>query len=606
MSLLRNYKKQKFKNMKKIFILATCLVVLGLLTFELKAQEREIARLNKEAQISMEYNEYNSAMEIYKGLLKSKPNELEYNYQMGVCLLNSASKKEAYTYLKKVSDEKADFKPELPYMLAQSYHAKAEYETAKETYLKAKPMLEKAKSEVAGDAKMKRRAKEKRTADLDNMIKMCDKKIIECDNGIKYSKDPIYATIENLGDGINSVGPDYTPLIPSDTSFMVFTSRRSENVGKRVDYSDNEYFEDVYMAENKNGKFSKAQNITNLNKKYHDAAAALSPDGNLLLIYRDNTKTKGDLYESKRNSKKDMFPEPKKMNKNINSKFQETAACITTDGNTMYFASDRPGGMGGLDIYVVKKEGKDWGTPKNLGAPINTPYDDDAPFLTSDGNTFYFSSKGHDTMGGFDVFRSTKNGDSFGQPENLGTPINGPEDDAHLILTDDGKMGYYVSAEEGGLGDKDIYRLSAPKRTMVKLDKTGLNITAPGLSSKPDIDKPVAKPDFKFLVLFDYDKSNINKPISQESCNSLLKFMQENPSVRVELGGHTCNIGSAAYNQSLSTQRAKAVANYMIERGIDANRVEVKGYNFEKPAYPNTNEKNRTLNRRTEFQILDK
>ncbi len=589
--------------MKKILTLTFFLIFLGL-SYQIKAQDREIARLNKEAQMSMEYNEYNSAMEIYKDLLKSKPNELEYNYQMGVCLLYSSSKKEGFSYLKKVYDQTPDFKPELPYMLAQAYHSKAEYETAKEMYQKAKPVLEKAKSEASA-SKMKRRAKEKRVADLDNMIKMCDKKASECDNGTKYSKEPIYADIENLGGNINSAGPDYTPLIPSDTSFMVFTSRRPENVGKRVDYSDNEYFEDVYMSENKNGKFGKAQNISNLNKKYHDAAAALSSDGNLLLIYRDNTKTKGDLYQSKRNSKKDMFPEPKKMNKNINSKFQETAACITPDGNTMYFASDRPGGMGGLDIYVVKKEGNDWGVPKNMGAPINTSFDDDSPFLTNDGKTFYFSSKGHDTMGGFDIFRSSKEGDTFGQPENLGTPINGPEDDAHLVLTDDGKMGFYVSAEEGGMGDKDIYRLSAPKRTMVKLDKNGLNITPPG-SAKTDVDKPAAKPDFKFLVLFDYDKSNLNKPISQESCNSLLKFMQENPSIRVELGGHTCNIGSAAYNQALSTQRAKAVANYMIERGIDANRVEVKGYNFEKPAYPNSNEKNRTLNRRTEFQILDK
>jgi outer membrane protein OmpA-like peptidoglycan-associated protein len=208
-------------------------------------------------------------------------------------------------------------------------------------------------------------------------------------------------------------------------------------------------------------------------------------------------------------------------------------------------------------------------------------------------------------MGGFDVFKSMKNGDKWGQPENLGIPINGPEDDAHLVLTDDGKAGYYVSAEEGGIGDKDIYRLSAPKRTLVKLDKTGLNLTPPGQSKNVE-PVVVAKPNFKFLVLFDYDKSNLNKPLSKESCDNLLKFMQENPSVRIELGGHTCNIGTAAYNQALSLQRAKAVANYMIERGIDANRIEVKGYNFQKPAYPNTNEKNRSLNRRTEFQILDK
>jgi Tol biopolymer transport system component len=138
---------------------------------------------------------------------------------------------------------------------------------------------------------------------------------------------------------------------------------------------------------------------------------------------------------------------------------------MTADGNTIYFSSNRPGGLGGLDIYVSCKDNKgNWGPATNLGAPVNTSRDDDAPFIHADGQTLYFSSRGHAGMGGYDIYRSSFDGTAgWSQPENLGYPINTAGEDSYFVLSADNKHGYYASAKEGGHGEKDIYLISMPK-----------------------------------------------------------------------------------------------------------------------------------------------
>jgi outer membrane protein OmpA-like peptidoglycan-associated protein/tetratricopeptide (TPR) repeat protein len=564
--------------------------------------EKALARMNRDAQNAMRYGEYATSIGIYDQLLKQQPDNLEYNYQMGVCYLNSNNRKEALKYFQKVYDKNPSQYPTLKYMMAQAYQYQSNFEEAKKNYIAAKTDLEKYKGELAS-AKMKKKEKNKKLAEIDAMIKSCDKKIAECDNGLKLMGEPINANVENLGPGVNTQFPEYTPLLPKDTTFMVFTSRREGTTGNKKDWQDDLFFEDVYKASPSGGKWGGTEQLK-INMKYHDAAAALSSDGKTMYLYRDHPKTKGDLYVTTMDGA-GAWTEPKKLNSNINTKAQETALCLSNDGNTMYFASARPGGMGGLDIYVSKKEGNDWGKAENLGKPINTEYDDDAPFLSLDGKTLYFSSKGHNTMGGYDIFKSPAGGDGkWSDPINLGSPINGPDDDVHLTLTEDNKSGYYVSADESGYGDKDIYTLTAPKLSLLKLDKTGLKITPPGLADSLAMRNKV-KPDFDFLVLYDFDRSYL-RPASKESCDKLLKFLQDNPTIRIEVSGHTCDIGTKEYNQVLSVSRARAVANYLIERGVDANRIDVKGYNFEKPSVPNDSFPNRAKNRRAQFEVLDK
>jgi outer membrane protein OmpA-like peptidoglycan-associated protein len=490
----------------------------------------------------------------------------------------------------------------LEFNLAQAHHYKYNFDEAKSHYEKSKGSYEKLKGEISANPKIKGKEKERKLAEADNLIKWSEKKMQECDNAKAMQAQPINASIENLGSAVNTEFPEYTPILGKDTATLYFTSRRTGTVGDKMDWQDDGYFEDVYSAKASGGKYGGVEAL-NINKKYHDAAAAISSDGKTIYLYHDDRKTKGDLYTAQWDENTKQWGEAKKLNDNINSKYQETSLCLSPDGNTMYFASDRPGGLGGLDIYKSQKEGNDWGKPVNVGEPINTPYDEDAPYVSLDNKTLYFSSIGHNTAGGFDLFKSAAEGDKWGKPENMGYPINSPEDDVHLTLTEDNKKAFYVSADEAGFGDKDIYVIAAPKMTLNKLDKNGLTITPP----RPKIDTTAKIPPFnsEFQVLYDFDRSFL-RPKSVTSCNNLLKYMQDNPDLRIELSGHTCDVGSKPYNQVLSEQRAKAVANYLIERGVDANRIEVKGYNFETPAVPNDGEPNRRLNRRAEFKVLDK
>ncbi len=580
--------------MKKIPYLFLLLIVLIPLGVSAQNSEKALAR---DAAITMKYNEYSTAIELYNQLLKSNPDNLEYNYQIGVCYLNSSKKRMALPKLQKVYEANPTYNTDLEFMLAEAYQVNGKFAEGKEHYEKAVGAYEREKSSIA-DSKMKEKERTQKLATNEAMTNLAKRRIKECENGLKYEKEPINASIENLK-SINSDQPDYVPLIPRDTSFMIFTSRREGTKGGKRDFGDDFFFEDIYSAKQSQNGFGSPQALT-INRKYHDAGAALSSDGKKLYLYRDDRKTRGDLYVSEYGEDSQTWGEPKKLNGNINTKYQETALCVSADGQTLYFSSDRPGGQGGLDIYMSKWENGDWGTAINLGEPVNTPYDDDAPFLTNDGKFLYFSSRGHDNMGGYDIFKSVKQGDKWGDPTNLGFPINGPDDDIHLVLTDDNRKGYYVSDDPSGMGYEDIYSLSAPKQTLMPLDKSGLTLTTP-----PSAIKKVPEPNFAFRVLFDFDQSVIRQS-DKESVENLYGFMNDNPTVRIELGGHTCNIGSLEYNQALSERRAKAVSNYLIERGVDANRMEIKGYSYTTPAVPNNSNSNRALNRRTEFSVLEK
>lgn len=587
--------------MKKIIL--TCATVLALMASGHLAYAQSDKTMVRDAQMTMKYKEYTTAIELYEKLLQKSPDNLEYNYQLGICYLNMPAKKgskdKAMNLLNKVYAQNPNYTPDLEFYLGQAYHYKYNFDEAKTHYQKAKGNYERLKGEIDANSKIKGKEKEAKKKEADDKAKLCEKRVQECTDAKDIENQPINASVENLGSSINTEFPEYTPILPKDSSFMIFTSRRDATKGGKRDYKDDQYFEDIYMAKPSGGKWSGSESL-NINSKFHDAAADISSDGKTLYLYRDTPKTKGDIYVSKYDDAKKMWSEPKKLNANINTKSRETAVCVSDDGKTLYFASDKPGGKGGLDIYKSEMQGNDWGPAKAIDE-INTPYDDDAPFLSFDGKALYFSSKGYNTMGGYDVFKSTKEGDKWGKPKNMGTPINSPEDDVHLVLTEDNKKGFYVSASENGFGDKDIYQISAPKLTLTKLDKAGLKITKP---TPPEV--LVKDPEFQFKVNYDYDKSNLRKE-AITSCDNLLKYLTENPTVRVEISGHTCDIGSKDYNQALSVQRAKAVANYIIERGIDANRLVVQGYNFEKPVIPNdNNEKNRSENRRAAYEVIKK
>lgn len=301
-------------------------------------------------------------------------------------------------------------------------------------------------------------------------------------------KNPVDVIVKNLGPAINSAAPEYVPIITDNDKTLYFTSRRDDSTAQMKD-PNGDYFEDVYVSERDgDGNWSEAKNIgIPINSETHDAVVGTSVDGNKLIIYRTNSNlTGGDLYLTER--KGEQWTELKKLGDQINTKDQEASACFDVEGNTLFFSSNRDGGFGGKDLYRVKKlPNGEWSLPKNLGAGINTAFDEDAPFVSADG-VMYFASNGHNTMGGFDIFRTERNEKGFWEtPENVGYPINTAGDDLFLSIIGGDKKGYFSSDRSGGFGQQDIYEVNFIYRSMRQIVVHGQVIDQNGDGIPADI-----------------------------------------------------------------------------------------------------------------------
>ncbi|MEM7039370.1 MAG: OmpA family protein, partial [Bacteroidota bacterium] len=272
--------------------------------------------------------------------------------------------------------------------------------------------------------------------------------------------DRIY--IENTGPHINSEYAEHSPIISANDSILLYTARRPESMGAQPE--EHFYDEDLYISFKKGDVWSKGVNIGRpVNSPGHDATISLTADGRTLYIYRH--KQDGGLYVTDFDTLGRTWDDPRKVERPLNSKFYEACICVSADGTKLFFSSDRPGGFGGRDIYMVRKmpNGK-WGEPENLGPMVNTPWDDDAPYFHPDGRTLYYSSNGPNSIGGWDIFVTEFEEDEnrWLKPLNMGYPVNTPDDDIYFVLSADGRTGYYSSGKEGGYGEKDIYTIYFP------------------------------------------------------------------------------------------------------------------------------------------------
>ncbi len=368
------------------------------------------------------------------------PNNAMLNYKIGASYLTAFSpfKTMAIPYLEKAYKLNPNVAPDIHYLLARAYHLDMQWDRAIQEYNTYGQTLDikKQQAEIA-DAK---------------------KKIQECKNGIELAKHPTRVFIDNVGPSINTQYPEYGPIISADESEMIFTSRRPGSTGGKLD-EFGLYFEDLYISYYRNGKWLPATNMgVPVNTPEHDATAGLSPDGQILYIYKDENG--GDIYQSFLEGEE--WSKPKEMGGKINSKYHESSVSLAPDSKTLYLVSDRPGGYGDRDIYkVVLSDKAKWGEPQNLGPVINTQYGEEGVDIQADGKTLYFSSQGHNSMGGYDVFKSsTDSTGKWSEPENLGYPVNTPGDDVFFSISASGKHGYYSSVKKDGYGEKDIYMIT--------------------------------------------------------------------------------------------------------------------------------------------------
>jgi len=384
------------------------------------------------------------------------------NYKIGVCYIESIQKKKSLVYFQKAYSKNPNIAGDIKYYLARALHYNYKFEEAIKLYQEYKN-------------------------EKPDKNKIIDKKIAECKYGIELVKNKVPVMITNVSI-INSKYKDYSPLITADGEKLIFTSRRENSTGALLDPYDNQYYEDIYFAKSEDYKWKLPKNIGSpLNSDNHDATVGLSNDGQKLITYSG-----GDLYIS--NLRGRNWSKPKALPKTINTKEIESSACFSYDGNTIYFVRGKTASaQSNSEIYYCQKnENDEWGDAKKLSNTINSPYDEDGVFMHPDGKTLYFSSKGHNSIGGYDVFKSEQNEDgSWSEPENLGYPINSPDDDIYFVLTANKKVGYYSAVKDDTKGYNDIYQITFLNGTnnliLNSEDNLIASITNP--SSETSIDK---------------------------------------------------------------------------------------------------------------------
>ncbi|MBK8088717.1 MAG: PD40 domain-containing protein [Chitinophagaceae bacterium] len=471
-------------------------------------------------------------------------------------------------------------------------------------------------------------------------------------------------TPQNLGDSINTKQLEYFPSIAIDGNSLVFTRR----IGQ----------EDFFESEKRNGAWSKAEPLPgNLNTEENEGAQTISQDGKMLIFTGCNMQDgegSCDLYFSYLT--KNGWGERINMGRIINTEYWESQPSLSPDKRALYFAARDPSGLGGSDLFVsYLQQNGTWGTPQNMGPGINTTADESCPFIHADNQTLYFTSKGHPGYGDADLYFVKKQADgSWGKPQNLGYPVNTIDEESSLMISSDGKTGFYAGDGADSRGGLDIYSFELPvqdrpnKTLWVKGnvfdDKTKLglpsaveliNLATAQTISKVQTDEegnylitlPVGN-DYAFNVnrkgylfysgnfslkqhstdttytiniplipievnasivlkniFFDTKQSEL-KPESMIELDKVIQLLKDNPTIKIEIGGYTDNVGKPADNLVLSNSRAKSVINYFLYKGIPIGRLTSKGFGETNPIADNKTEEGRAKNRRTELKVLSK
>jgi outer membrane protein OmpA-like peptidoglycan-associated protein/tetratricopeptide (TPR) repeat protein len=421
--------------------------------FKDRKDELKVAIKNLEkgdAQMARGTMYYKLAIDPYLEAQKFNPNNAQLNLKIGQCYLYSNFKIKAIPFLEKAYTLNNTVSPDIHFLLGQAYHLDLQWDKAISEY---KIYLQTLNPKNNAER-----------------IKEVEKRIEECNTGKELQKNPIRVRLANVGGEVNSKYADLRPLVSADESVLIFTSRRPDGMsGDKIDPLYGDFYDDIYFSTKKDGKWTAAKNIGKpINTVDHDANAGFSVDGQKLLLYM--VKNGGDIYESV--LKGESWSKPERLNKNINSEYHESSAWYSPDGKQLYFVSDKPGGYGERDIYVSTLDAKGkWGQAVNLGPEINTEYNEEAVYMHPDGKTLYFSSQGHNTMGGYDIFKSVydENKNRWGRPQNIGYPVNTPGDDIFLVLSASGKHGYYSSFSTTGFGDSDIMMITflGPEKQMI-------------------------------------------------------------------------------------------------------------------------------------------
>lgn len=494
----------------------------------------------------------------------------------------------------------------------------------------------------------------------------------------RFAKDAVSRPVpfepKRLDETVNTERPEYLPSLTADGQILVYTTRTSPRN------------EDIYYSTKTDTGWAVGQPLTVLNSIYNDSSPSIAADGQSMVFARNDERNNFDLYYAQRSEGR--WEEPERLPAPISTDAWESQPCLSADGQELYFVSNRGGGKGKLDLWISAQQADgSWGKPTNMGANINTPYNEQAPFLHPDGQTLYFMSKGHPGMGAYDLYLSRRQDDgSWATPTNLGYPINTPNNEGALIVDLTGQTAYFDTDQEDPtgrireMGNADLYTFVLPEpvrplpATYVRVrvldagtlrplpadlvftrlnqnkkhvsiranndgvglvvlplgEDYGLRVDRPGylfhsenfalkeMASRQDpfeleirLNKVPApgevlsgEPIVLKNVFFDSGSAEL-LPASVGELQSLAELLETYPQIKILISGHTDNVGQIEDNLQLSTDRAKAVYDYLLEAGIAASRLSYQGFGEGRPIADNETPEGRQLNRRTTFEVVE-
>ena len=402
-----------------------------------KLTKEQAAETKKVAGEMFKVPNWNGAREQYRLLVNFDPDDAEFLYRFGVCIINSNyDKTEAIQYLTKAADKK-DAPKDVYYQLGRACLGAGLYDEAIDAFDKFKEL---SKGQISP----------KLNFELYQEY---------CYNAKDYSKKPLDVKFTNPGKSVNSPGADYACVGMAVDTVVFFTSGRKGNMGGMTD-DFGDVLPDVYFSSRLDTAWTKAKNAgISINSEFYDISSGMNTNGDKLFIYKEDGIIIGDIYVSEQQGKtwiKASIIAPEMATKSL-----ETGGCMSNDGKRVFFAATGlKGGLGGKDIYMIEKdESGKWSAPINLGANVNTKHDEDSPMIWHDGKTLFFASKGHTSMGGFDIFMTSRasSASAWDKPFNIGYPLNNALDNQYFTLAANGRTGYVSDVKPGGLGDLDIW-----------------------------------------------------------------------------------------------------------------------------------------------------
>ena len=544
------------------------------------ASAQSLSKMKADADVYYEAGRYSSALELYEQYQAQKPGNPDVQRKIGISSFFTNHLDKAKQFLTAVADQPSS-DPSVLFYLAKVHQYELNFKEAIRTY---KLFLQKAKPDYPN----------RRAAVAD---------IKRCAAGLKLAGQPDLALVENLGDKVNSANDEFGPVQSPNFEDRIYfsSSREASEGGLRTEVGAKDevkghYYSDIFYTDVESGEWTSPTPLNNglVNTPRHEVVLDFDETGKSMYFFRGLSQFSGEILKDTYMPEQETRSLPEPLQSPLQAEEGDNALYFFRD-SILLFASRRPGGYGGLDLYITTLSDGQWSTPQNLGPTINTPYDETTPFLAKDGRTLYFSSNSTRSMGGLDIFKSTFSDTDlkWSEPTNLGKPINSAGDDAYFRLTPDGMKAYFSSnRKDNSFGERDLYvalfktyqreqgRPSTPLvfnqveayRAYIRDNPTSGLVN---MDKKPTINEADYQV-FDFQSLYYEEDADLTKGLNQRQLNSLVSLLKQYPQLKLILVGNCAEGERPQYDLYFTIKRLEKIQQYLITKGAPKDNIQLK------------------------------